>query len=65
VTDHSYTVAEFATAERMSRQMVYLLWAQGKGPRYFMVGNRRRISHEARIEWRQRLEAEAANGGAR
>jgi hypothetical protein len=63
--DHSYTVTEFASAERMSRPMVYKLWAEGKGPRYFMVGNRRHISHQARIEWREALEAEAAKGGAR
>ena len=60
--DQSYTIAEFCQAERMSRAMLYKLWAQGKGPRFFYVGNSRRISHEARIEWRQRLEAEAEHG---
>jgi hypothetical protein len=65
--DPSYTVNEFCTAERLSRGMIYKLWDQGKGPRYFYIGNSRRISHQSRIEWRERLEVEAAasnNGGA-
>ena len=41
----SYTVDEFAASERMSRSMVYKLWKQGKGPRFYMVGTVRRISH--------------------
>ena len=48
--DQSYTINEFCTAERISRAMFYKLRAAGKGPR---------ISHEARIEWRRQLEAEA------
>jgi hypothetical protein len=39
--------------------MVYRLWQQGMGPRYYMVGNRRRISNESRTEWRRQLEAKA------
>ena len=39
----SYTVDEFAASERMSRSMVYKLWKQGKGPRFYMVGTVRRI----------------------
>jgi excisionase family DNA binding protein len=60
--DQSYTVSEFAEAERISRQMVYKLWSQGKGPRFHYVGTHRRISHEARLEWRRQLEAAASNG---
>ena len=59
MSNQSYTVDEFCKAECMSRSMVYKLWSQGKGPRWFQVGNRRHISHEARTEWRRRLEAEA------
>jgi hypothetical protein len=58
----TYTVDEFCKAERISRAMLYKLWSQGRGPRYYMVGSVRRISHEARIEWRQKLEA-SGNGG--
>jgi hypothetical protein len=56
---NSYTVEEFCTAERMSRSMLYKLWAQGRGPRFYMVGTVRRISHRARIEWQQAREAES------
>ena len=41
--------------------MLYKLWSQGQGPRFYMVGTVRRISHEARIEWQRLLEA--AGGG--
>ena len=66
MTDQSYTVNEFCTAERMSRGMFYKLQAQGKAPRIYYIGNSPRISHQARTEWRERLEAEVAsnNGGA-
>jgi hypothetical protein len=65
VTDQSaYTIIEFCRAERMSRGMFYKLQAQGKAPRIYYVGTSPRISHEARIEWRQQLEAEAVKGGA-
>jgi hypothetical protein len=62
LTDQSYTINEFCQAERISRAMLYKLWAEGNGPKFFYVGTSRRISHEARIEWRQRLEAEAEHG---
>jgi hypothetical protein len=61
VTDQSYTIDEFADAERISRAMVYKLWSQGKGPRFYMVGTRRLISHQARLEWQQEREAETAS----
>ena len=66
MTDQSYTVAEFCEAERISRAMIYKLWEQGHGPRFFYIGTHRRISHHARTEWRERLEAEAVSndGGA-
>jgi hypothetical protein len=58
----SYSVTSFCAAEDISRQHLYNLWKQGKGPRYYMVGRVRRISHQARLEWQQRLEA-AVGGG--
>jgi hypothetical protein len=61
----TYTIIEFCDAERMSRGMFYKLQAQGKAPRIYYVGNSPRIAHEARLEWRARLEADAAKGGAR
>ena len=58
--DASLTIAEFCAAEKVSRSKLYLLWAEGKGPRWFNIGTNRRISHEARQEWRREREAEAA-----
>ena len=54
---YSYTVEEFCEVERMSRSMLYKLWKEGKGPKFYWVGTVRRISHEARIEWQRQLEA--------
>ena len=61
--DPSYTIDTFCAVEDMSRGMLYKLWKVGKGPRFYYVGSRRHISHEARIEWRQGLEAEAEARG--
>jgi hypothetical protein len=60
ITDHSLSPETFAFAEQISLGLLYKLWRQGKGPAYFYVGRSRRISHEARQEWRRQLEAEAA-----
>lgn len=60
MTDASLTIAEFCAAEKLSRSKLYLLWAEGKGPRTFNVGTKRLISHEARHEWRRAREAETA-----
>jgi hypothetical protein len=58
----SQTIDEFCMSERICRQTLYNLWARGKGPRFHYVGRSRRISPEARAEWHQRMEAEAAGG---
>jgi hypothetical protein len=36
------------------------LWADGKGPRFVLIGNRKMISREAAAEWRKSLETENA-----
>jgi hypothetical protein len=61
-TEASYTIDEFCKAERISRAFLYKLWANGKGPRYYLVGTVRRISHEARLEWQQQFEVAAKSG---
>lgn len=61
----SYTVNSFCAAEHISRSMLYKLWAEGRGPRFFMVGSVRRISHAARIEWQRMMEAATSSEGAR
>ena len=63
VTDPSLTIAEFCAAEKIGRSKLYQLWREGRGPRFFLVGTHRRISHEARTEWRHQMENEAAAKG--
>ena len=58
--EKSYTPLEFCEAERISRSFLYTLWREGSGPRYYTLGNRRRISEDARLEWRREREAESA-----
>jgi hypothetical protein len=45
--------------ERISRAQLYKEWRENRGPRFYLVGSHRRISHEARVEWRRQREAEA------
>ena len=56
----SYTISEFCAAERISRSLLYRAWREGWGPRFHLVGTHKRISPEARREWRQEREAAAA-----
>ena len=55
----SYTVDEFCAAERISRVRLYDLWKQGRGPRFYRNGKRRIIPHSARVEYQERMMAEA------
>jgi hypothetical protein len=66
VTEPSLTINEFCAAEKISRAQLYLLWAEGKGPKYYIVGkaSHRRITHQARLDWQAERTAEA-EGGAR
>jgi hypothetical protein len=57
-TETSYTINEFCEAERISRSMLYKLWANDQGPRFYFVGTVRRISHEARLQWHRQLEVQ-------
>jgi hypothetical protein len=59
VESPSYSVDAFAAAEGICRSMVYKLWKQGKGPRFYMVGTVRRISHQARVDWQREREADS------
>ena len=61
-TPASYSVDEFCTAERISRVALYAFWKQGKGPRYYMNGKCRRITHRARLKWQRQREAETIGG---
>jgi len=59
IYEPSYTVDEFAAAERISRVRLYDEWRRGTGPRYYLNGNRRIIPHSARLEYQHRKMAEA------
>jgi hypothetical protein len=57
----SYTVDEFCKAERVSRVKLYELWKRGEGPRFYLNGRCRRITHAARMDWQRAMEARAQN----
>jgi hypothetical protein len=44
----------------MSRSALYKQWQQGKGPRFYLVGNSRRISAQARFDYQRDRESVAA-----
>jgi hypothetical protein len=54
------SVNGFCAKNRTSRTKLYDLWSKGLGPRFFYVGNQRRISDEAAAEWRRSMELAAA-----
>jgi len=56
----SYNVSDFCEAESISRVQLYEFWKQGKGPRFYLNGVRRIITHQARLDWQREREAEAA-----
>jgi predicted DNA-binding transcriptional regulator AlpA len=58
--DESFTINEFCAVEKISRSFFYKLATQGKAPRTYSLGSTRRISGEARKEWRAAREAESA-----
>jgi hypothetical protein len=58
----SYTPDEFCTVERISRVKLYEMWKRGIGPRYYMNGRCRRITHKARLDWQAEREAEVSGG---
>lgn len=64
MTEHSYTTKEFCRAERICEAMLWRLWKQGKGPRFYRAGRKRIITHEARIEFQREREAEVAKAAS-
>lgn len=63
-SEPSTTVKEFCELERISRTLLYRAWREGWGPRFHLVGTHKRISPEARREWRQEREAAAMREAA-
>jgi hypothetical protein len=63
--DQSYSPTEFADIEGISVSMLYKMWGQGerpfgKGPRFYYVGTRRRVTGQARRDWHREGEAAVA-----
>jgi hypothetical protein len=56
----SHTPDQFCALEEMSKASLYLMWQQGIGPDYYVVGRKsRRITEPARRKWqRERIAAE-------
>jgi hypothetical protein len=56
MSDHSLTLPEFCESERISLAFYYKLKRLGLGPREMVIGRAKRISPEARAEWRRARE---------
>ena len=56
----AYSVPKFCASHNLSRGYLYVLWADGRGPRFFRLGRRKLISREAAAAWRRRMETETA-----
>jgi excisionase family DNA binding protein len=63
-TQQSYTVSELAKLERVSRAFIYKLWQRGQGPRFYTLGNRRRVTEEQRQQWHREREATSTGEAA-
>jgi hypothetical protein len=63
VSDPSLTINEFCEAEHVSRSMLYELWREGQGPRFYLNGKHRRITQRARLDWQREREAAAIAEG--
>jgi hypothetical protein len=55
----AYTVAGFCESHGISKSALYLMWKDGTGPAYFLVGQRRMVSKESAARWREAREAAA------
>ena len=53
----AYDIKRFCDANCIGRSLLYKLWKQGRGPRYFLAGTERRITVEAAAEWRAAMQA--------
>lgn len=51
-----YDTLEFCAAHKISRSMLYELWHDGIGPRFYRIGTSIRITGEAAADWRRERE---------
>jgi hypothetical protein len=59
VAIESYTVDQYCDAYNTSRTKLYAAWRKNRGPKFYLHGNRRRISREAAEEYQAALQAKA------
>jgi hypothetical protein len=53
----AYDIKRFCDANCISRSLLYRLWREGRGPRFFLAGTEKRITIEAAAEWRAAMQA--------
>ena len=58
-TPQAYTIDQFCKTIPTSRSTLYKEWKEGRGPVFFYVRTRRRISAEARADYIRSLERAA------
>jgi hypothetical protein len=56
----AYDINHFCDAHCIGRSLLYKLWREGRGPKYFLAGSERRITVEAAAAWRAEMEAATA-----
>jgi predicted DNA-binding transcriptional regulator AlpA len=62
MSKNSLSVPEFCHAEGFSKAMFYKLLKQGLAPQIMKIGRLTRISVEAAMEWRHRMEQLTKDG---
>jgi len=51
----AYSIAEVTDLTDISRSSLYVLWGEGRGPRYMKLGRRRLVRHADLVAWLQTL----------
>ncbi len=59
----AYTIEEFCVSNGISRSSYYNMSPEDR-PTEMVIGGSKRISREARFDWRRRMEAKAAEARA-
>jgi hypothetical protein len=58
-TDPVFTITQFCARNKIGRSLYYTLQRAGRGPDEMELGGAKRISAEAEIRWRARMESKA------
>ena len=60
-----YTIADYCTAEKVSRGKVYSDRKRGEGVEFFKRGKKLYVTEEARLAYREKLLQQTAEGRAK